>query len=321
MFETLVAASPEFAQPYVKSTLDAFYLLFSVGIISVLFLEIFKRVERLFIKEDNPNWRIVHKERPFFKREFRSELCWPILNAIFLVPLLALEHYLLVELFLQRHLPQQPLAGLIEQLPFFVQVVLGLFVLDLILYIRHRFVHHFFWPYHTIHHSAREITWLTTLRLHPIDTFVMGIILTTLLYIIGFGGEGIALANIIQFHFNRFAHSNLALDFPGPLRYILVSPNMHRWHHAADDPRAFNKNYAIVFAFIDVLFGTFYVPKNRLPNVYGVLDEHGEQVVSERYVDQLVYPLRHHRSWIGRKWSTIQTRLSTRQALKKSKTP
>jgi sterol desaturase/sphingolipid hydroxylase (fatty acid hydroxylase superfamily) len=281
-------------------------VLFSLGLQSAIFLEIIKRTERIFSKEGSLNWTLVHRERPFFKREFRSELCWPLFNVLILPPFLALEQYILVEALLEPNFAARPLAAGIQSLPFWVQVVLGLLVLDLILYVRHRFVHHFFWPYHTVHHAAREITWLTTLRLHPIDVFAMGLVFTTMAFFLGFSGEGIAMATVIQFHINRFVHSNISLDYGVPLRYIFVSPNMHRWHHAAGDPEAINKNFAIVFAWIDVLFGTYYVPKNRLPTTYGVLDENGEQVVTEDYLSQLVYPLVAHRKWAVDTWKQMR---------------
>lgn len=305
MLDEMIAYLPLWFQPYADGLYNAVYLIFSVGIVSALALEIFRRIERLFVKEGSPNWRIVHRDRPFFKREFLSELGWPLINGIVLIPLMGVKQYLLVEAILRPNFPTQPLAPALESIPMWAQVIVGLFVLDLTLYIRHRFVHHFFWPYHTIHHAAREVTWLTMLRLHPLDSFVMSLVLSVVLYFIGFSGEGIALAGIIHFHWNRFVHSNLALDYGFPLRYIFVSPNMHRWHHAADDPNAFNKNFAITFAFIDLMFGTFYVPKDRLPTTYGVMDEHGEHVVSERFLPQLLHPFVMHKRWLVKMWGRI----------------
>jgi sterol desaturase/sphingolipid hydroxylase (fatty acid hydroxylase superfamily) len=177
--------------------------------------------------------------------------------------------------------------------------------MDFSLYIRHRFVHHFFWNYHTVHHSTREITWITWLKLHPLDMVVMGLIDVVVMFFLGFGGEAIAIASLIKFHFNRFCHSNIALDYGFPLRYVFCSPNMHRWHHAADDPEAVNKNFCIVFAWIDLLFGTFYVPKDRLPEHYGVWDAEHHDVVGTGFWEMMAYPFvqdwRGLKKLIGRK--------------------
>jgi sterol desaturase/sphingolipid hydroxylase (fatty acid hydroxylase superfamily) len=88
------------------------------------------------------------------------------------------------------------------------------------------------------------------------------------LHVIGFEAEGIPYAIGVKNFANLFNHSNIVLDWGFPLRYLIVSPNMHRWHHA-DTPEAKNKNFCIVFAFIDVLFGTFYLPKGKVPERYG----------------------------------------------------
>lgn len=273
--------------------------LFSLGFISIICVLLLKQIEKMFFKDERSgNWRLVHRDRIFFKREFVRELGWPLLNPLILWPLLGAQQYLIIEVLLRPICPEQPFDHIIQSWPMWAQVLAGVFVLDLTLYLRHRFVHHFFWPYHTVHHAAREITWLTLFRLHPFDTLFMRTIALMVLFVLGFSGEGIVFAAGVQMHFNRFVHSNIQLDYGFPLRYIFVSPNMHRWHHAADDPQAYNKNFAIVFAFFDVLFGTFYVPKDRLPARYGVIDEQERDVVGEGFMEQMAYPFVHHWRWV-----------------------
>jgi sterol desaturase/sphingolipid hydroxylase (fatty acid hydroxylase superfamily) len=275
--------------------------LFNIGLVFFFLVEILKRIPGF---EGRTNFRLAHTDRPFFNREFLSELCFPLFNWVIGVPAVILFQVLVFDHLWMPNVPHQALAPSIQSLPVAAQVVIGLVVLDFSLYIRHRFVHHFLWPYHTVHHSAREISWLTWLRLHPIDTVIMGFIDTGVLYLLGFGGEAFVLAAGIKSHFNQFNHCNIQLDYGWPLRYVLVSPNMHRWHHAADDTKAVNQNFCIIFAWIDLLFGTYYVPKNELPGEYGVCDEDGNQVVETGYLQQLAYPLVHHyrvvKGWLGR---------------------
>ena len=66
-------------------------------------------------------------------------------------------------------------------------------------------------------------------------------------------------------------HSNVKLPW-GWLRYIIVTPDFHHWHHSSDT-EAIDKNYAAHFSFIDYIFGTAVrgVGK-RLPENYGILD-------------------------------------------------
>lgn len=270
---------------------DGVIELFLVGVFSFLFIELLKRLD-----QDRPNaknFKLVHRERPFWKKELTGEVALVLFNRLISAPVAAVLAFVMVDFFLAPNVGGRLFDHHIQQWPFWLQLLIALFVVDLSLYIRHRFVHHFFWHYHIIHHSTREITWITWLKLHPLDGIVMGLIDVLVMYFLGFGGIAIGAAGLIKGHYNRFCHSNLYFDWGFPLRYVFCSPNMHRWHHAADDPEAVNKNFAIIFAFIDLAFGTFYVPRERLPNHYGVWDEDGKDVVGTGFWEMLVYPFVH----------------------------
>ena len=70
----------------------------------------------------------------------------------------------------------------------------------------------------------------------------------------------------------------------GPLRYVLVSPAFHRWHHSKE-AEAIDKNFATMFPIWDLIFGTLYFPKGRNPGNFGVGDN-----VPENLVGQMIYP-------------------------------
>lgn len=269
---------------------ESLWNLAMIGVLSWLIVEVIKRLDADF--PDNKNFRLAHPERPFLKRELSVEVAIALFNTLLTKPLTALLTLLLVDYVLAPRVGGQLFAQSIESWPFLVQLLIGLVVLDLSLYVRHRFVHAHFWNYHIIHHSTREITWITWLKLHPLDLMLMGLIDAVIMYFLGFGGEAIAGAQLIKFHFNRFCHSNLKLDYGFPLRYIFCSPNMHRWHHAAEPADAHNKNYCIIFAWIDLLFGTFYLPKDEVPEAYGVWDEEGRDLVGTGFVEQMLFPFK-----------------------------
>lgn len=268
--------------------------------IGVFFFCLLFAIRLVPVSVDRRHLRVQHS---LLSRNMLVELFWPILvNPLFVVPVMDVAWGTFLSLELHRHVGHQVFAGAIEQLPHAVQIVLALLLVDFTTYLRHRFVHYFAWPYHTIHHAAREIRWTTTSRLHPGDTLIMGAIKAPIMYVVGFDTPAVGTALTLYTLANWSNHINLNADFGFPLRYIFVSPNMHRWHHAADEPEAMNKNFAVVFAFIDVLFGTYYLPHNQLPRAYGVHDEAGRDVVSEGFLDQLLYPFRVHvrtvRSWL-----------------------
>ena len=186
------------------------------------------------------NFHCVHPAS-FINKEFKCEAFYPLINIFISQPLMIYLVYALITL-RAGELPYQIFDQYVSALPFVLQVLLGLLIIDISLWIRHGFVHKFFWSFHAVHHSAAELSWMTTQRLHPLDQIVMSLIDCVILYIIGFSAEGMACAIIIKDLNNMFVHSNVVLDYPKPWKYIFVSPNMHRWHHAKEK-EAHDKNF------------------------------------------------------------------------------
>jgi sterol desaturase/sphingolipid hydroxylase (fatty acid hydroxylase superfamily) len=89
------------------------------------------------------------------------------------------------------------------------------------------------------------------------------------------------------FH-SGFVHANLNWSL-GPFRYVLATPVFHRWHHTSLEQGG-NTNFAGTFPFWDILFGTFRMPENELPEAYGV---DAEQAIPSEIGGQLAYPFRH----------------------------
>ncbi len=96
-------------------------------------------------------------------------------------------------------------------------------------------------------------------------------------------------------HF-RLYHCPIRSNY-GPLRYILVTPQSHRIHHASD-PRLQNSNFGIFFSVWDHIFGTQHRSYDEYEVQLGLQDvafpveqdaSVGEFVAA--YAAQLVYPL------------------------------
>ncbi len=215
------------------------------------------------------NLRNFHCAHPpsLINKEFKCEAFYPLISSLITQPLVLFFIYAIMA-FGVDDLPYQMFHDYIADVPIVLQVLLGLLVIDISVWIRHGFVHKYLWSFHAVHHSAEEISWMTTTRLHPLDQFVMSVMDFVVLYVIGFSAEGMTLALLIKNWNNMFVHSNIVLDYPKPWKYIFVSPNMHRWHHAKEK-EAHDKNFCVVFAFVDYIMGTYYVPDNALPKAYG----------------------------------------------------
>ncbi len=81
-----------------------------------------------------------------------------------------------------------------------------------------------------------------------------------------------------------FVHANVRWDF-GPLRALIATPRFHRWHHTSQ-AEGLDKNFAGLLPLWDALFGKYYMPDGRQPEVFGVAGE----PVPEGFLAQLAYP-------------------------------
>ena len=94
-----------------------------------------------------------------------------------------------------------------------------------------------------------------------------------------------AYAPFLTFH-ALLLHANVGWTF-GPLRYVVSSPAFHRWHHTTE-AEGLDKNFAGLFPFIDLAFGTFYMPPGRQPERFGIVNDD----VPAGLFRQLAYPFR-----------------------------
>lgn len=186
----------------------------------------------------------------------------------------------------------QGLQTTVRALPFVVQLLLALLLTDVAQYWAHRAFHEIepLWRIHSVHHSTQAMDWLAGSRTHFIDIFVTRSVSFIPVYILGVT-PAVFLVYIVIISFHAvFIHANVNWRF-GPLRHIISTPQFHHWHHA-DDPTAYNTNYAVFFSFVDRLFGTFYLPKDQWPAKYGVSMPN----YPKGFLPQFVYPFQRNRA-------------------------
>ena len=174
-----------------------------------------------------------------------------------------------------------------SSLPIWVQVPLLLVLADLLAYWTHRLFHRrALWPFHAIHHSSTTVDWLSSVRLHPVNDVVARVVQVLPLYWMGF--DGAVLAAFVPFLtlYALVLHANVDWSY-GPLRFAIASPMFHRWHHTLEE-EGLDTNFAGLFPFIDLAFGTFYMPAGRRPEHFGV----SGNVVPDGLLRQLAYPFR-----------------------------
>jgi sterol desaturase/sphingolipid hydroxylase (fatty acid hydroxylase superfamily) len=176
---------------------------------------------------------------------------------------------------------------------FVAELFAVLFARDCLIYLRHRIFHlRPAWAFHSIHHSSEEVNWISAVRFHPAENIIEAsaeVVLFLVCVVIGVYPFVLSVAALTIGFYNLFIHSNLRWTF-GPLRYVIVSPVFHRWHHS-DLPEAKDKNFAAMFSLLDLALGTFYMPKDAMPETTGLSAQ--EKAVHPRTLGgQLLYPFR-----------------------------
>ena len=155
----------------------------------------------------------------------------------------------------------------VQNLPSAVKIIIGLFMVDFVLYWIHRAQHYytFMWRTHAWHHSIEQMYWFAGFRTSFFHSFIYNIpqvvIPVTFLHLTpAEAGIGYSIGLLIQF----WEHTNWNANI-GPLAWLLVTPDYHRVHHSATTHRGMN--LAPTFRIWDRLFGT-YVDPAAMPEKY-----------------------------------------------------
>lgn len=209
------------------------------------------------------------QRQAFLRPEFFTDLGWYVLNSIVVGMLLGAP--LVIMGAAVHQLIPSALLDAIAALPAWVRLILGLVVGDIGYYWGHRFTHEIplLWRFHSIHHSATSIDFLTSTRAHPVDMVfprMWGFIPVLALGLTGGSPTVTALVLVAGTLWGFFIHANVRWRF-GFLEHVVSTPFFHRWHHTGDEMR--DRNYAAMFAFVDHLFGTYYRP-DHWPARYGI---------------------------------------------------
>lgn len=174
----------------------------------------------------------------------------------------------------------------VQDIWFLPQLFLALLISDLFQYTGHYFFHKipYLWRFHSVHHSIINIDWLAGSRIHFVDLIVLRAFSYVPLYVLGFSTSVFNTYIIIVSLQAVLAHTNTRINF-GFWKYVFVTPQYHHWHHSANR-EAFDKNFAIHFPFIDMLFGTYYPIGETWPEKTGL----GETKFPKGFVRQFVFP-------------------------------
>ena len=144
--------------------------------------------------------------------------------------------------------------------PLWVALLVSLLALDLVIYLQHVMFHAVpaLWRLHRVHHADLEFDVTTGLRFHPVEILLsMGLKLAVVVAL-GPPAAAVLVFEVLLNGTAMFNHSNvrIPLGLDRALRWIVVTPDMHRVHHSIH-PHETNSNFGFNLPWWDRLLGTY----------------------------------------------------------------
>ena len=151
--------------------------------------------------------------------------------------------------------------------PFWWAFALSVIALDCAIYLQHVMFHAvpLLWRLHRVHHADADIDVTTGARFHPIEILLSMLIKFAAIAVLGAPAAAVLVFEVLLNATAMFNHANLRLreSVDRLLRWVLVTPDMHRIHHSMEATEA-NSNFGFNLPWWDRLFGT-YRDRARLP--------------------------------------------------------
>jgi sterol desaturase/sphingolipid hydroxylase (fatty acid hydroxylase superfamily) len=100
----------------------------------------------------------------------------------------------------------------------------------------------------------------TTIRFHPFEFVINSVVGIPIIVLFGFPVWSLMLYELLDVSITLFSHSNISLPegIDKWLRFIIVTPDLHRVHHSSYQPET-DSNFSAVFPLWDILFGTYRI--------------------------------------------------------------
>ena len=145
-------------------------------------------------------------------------------------------------------------------LPQWMEAVIAVLVLDLTIYLQHVLFHAvpWLWRLHRMHHADLDFDVTTGVRFHPIEIVLSMIIKLAVVAALGAPALAVLIFEVLLNATSLFNHGNVRIPLPFDrfLRWLVVTPEMHRVHHSWY-PNETNSNFGFNLPWWDRLLGTY----------------------------------------------------------------
>ncbi|MEM8984926.1 MAG: sterol desaturase family protein [Pseudomonadota bacterium] len=145
-------------------------------------------------------------------------------------------------------------------LPTSVTMAVAVILMDLAIYAQHIAMHRVpvLWRLHQVHHADRTFDVTTGVRFHPFEIVLSMLYKCLVVVALGVPVAAVILFEILLNAAALFNHGNVRLrvGLDQWLRRVIVTPDMHRVHHAVHRSET-DSNFGFFLSWWDRLFGTY----------------------------------------------------------------
>jgi len=146
------------------------------------------------------------------------------------------------------------------EVPHVIAIISSVILLDLAIYLQHVLFHAVpvLWRLHRMHHADLEFDVTTGVRFHPFEILLSMMIKLCVVAALGAPALAVLIFEVLLNATSMFNHGNVRLPaaLDRVMRWIIVTPEMHRVHHSAT-PRETNSNFGFNLPWWDRWFGTY----------------------------------------------------------------
>jgi sterol desaturase/sphingolipid hydroxylase (fatty acid hydroxylase superfamily) len=146
------------------------------------------------------------------------------------------------------------------KVPFWLAVPLAVIAMDFVIWLQHVMVHAVpvLWRLHRVHHADPDYDLTTGARFHPIEIALSMLIKIATIAVLGPPVLAVVIFEVLLNAAAMFNHGNIRLPVGADrvLRWIIVTPDMHRVHHSVEEDET-NSNFGFNLPWWDRLFGTY----------------------------------------------------------------
>ena len=146
------------------------------------------------------------------------------------------------------------------QINYLISIAASVIIMDVVIYFQDIMVHAvpILWRLHRVHHADLDFDVTTGARFHPIEIILSMLIKLGAIVLLGAPAVAVIIFEVLLNATSMFNHGNVRIPqtIDRYLRWLVVTPDMHRVHHSIEDDEA-NSNFGFNLPWWDRLFGTY----------------------------------------------------------------